>query len=120
MACELLNVRRLVDSQCIDTLPLHDATLKHVVVRWSERCVEGHFRAFRVPDQPAESLVLTWNGVRDIQIPQRAPWGDSHFVNSARQRRVAEELESFEIEMQSGNVISVSAARLSVEWMGAP
>lgn len=82
------------------TVPLHDATLVSVHLEWKEaRCtleVVTH-------DGPCK---LVFVDVSSVSIPKTQPWGPSSSINC---QRVTDD-DSFEIEIQSGDMISIRAA----------
>lgn len=65
--------------------------------------------SFETPESGAASLVA--EGVTDLHVPQMKPWGPSVHVNEVRESSVPPgNRRKLEIEMQSGDVIAVSAA----------
>ena len=87
------------------SLPLHDAILHELRVDWSTATCSAELEAFIDPRQTAIPRRLIWRGVRDVQAPHRAPWGDSVHINSAR----FQSPDVFIIEMQSGDEIRIVA-----------
>lgn len=88
-----------------DSLPLHDAVLHELRVDWPQTTCTAEVEAFIDPRQTALPRRLIWRGVRDVQAPHRAPWGDSAHINSAR----FQSPDIFVIEMQSGDEIRIVA-----------
>jgi hypothetical protein len=59
----------------------------------------------------AGGVSLVAEGVVDLHVPQMKPWGPSVHVNEVRQPPVgARKRRKLEIEMQSGDIITVTAA----------
>ena len=79
---------------------LHDATLVSVELLWAQgRC---NLELLVVGAGPSE---LTFVGVTGIHLPRRHPWGPSVYVNAFR----TVEPGSFELELQSGDVLCIKA-----------
>ena len=108
-----------MDSKAIGELPLHDAIIDRFVVHWAERYVIGYFLAYREPERSAEPLRVTWHGIHEFHLPRQAPWGESQRVNSATQLGFDDNFAKFQLEMQSGDVVSITASHFSTEWAGA-
>lgn len=85
-----------------DTLPMHDAVLISVLVSWDVARCELRFR-------PVGTLphLLVFEGFTRIDLPRHESWGPSSSVNSVRQPRNG----LFEIELQSGDTLSIEALR---------
>lgn len=89
----------------LDSLPLHDATLREVRFVWAEgRCTlslltNGH---------GAQELVFS--GVTELHLPRQLPWGPSVSINAARDCGS----NRFEVELQSGDVLRLQAASWQV------
>lgn len=88
----------------IESLPLHDATLKAVVLVWAEgRCV------LELSSSHDPSCELIFTGVSQLQVPRHRPWGPSVSINAVR--RVQD--NTYEVEVQSGDVLRIEAAAWS-------
>ncbi|MDD2724126.1 MAG: hypothetical protein PHH59_08925 [Methylovulum sp.] len=83
-----------------DSLPLHDAILNSINVDW-----KGGICVFQLETFVEKNCLLVFNGLSQINIPRHEPWGASISVNSLRQVGNSK----FEIEIQSGDVISIFA-----------
>jgi hypothetical protein len=88
----------------IDKLPLHDATLESIKVDWGSREVAINLKVYTSRNSSVEPYVLKFEKVNNIQAPHDSPWGDSESIN-----RVTVEDKKIKIEIQSGDVIEVSA-----------
>ena len=86
-------------TKSFDALKLHDATLKMIQLSWSEM----ECRLSLTTQQGNAELVFS--GVTHVDAPSEQPWGPSASINSQRVTSGA-----FEIEMQSGDLVRVSAA----------
>ena len=83
---------------------MHDWTLLSVKVDWIKgeaaidfRALSGHISVHAV-------------GLSEVHIPRHFPWGRSESVNSVKGPSLAENSEAhLSIEMQSGDVIRISA-----------
>lgn len=79
-------------------LPLHDVTLQTILVDWRAGvCTLGL-------DTGSGPQELIFSGLISIAIPRGQPWGPSTSINEVRERDGI-----YEIEVQSGDVVSVVA-----------
>jgi len=95
-----------MDLRDIATLDLHDATLVSVQLDWPKRHCRFVIRP--VSQAPSQPHSLDFCDVTLLHIPQQRLWGRSVSINSA----------SFDsgvvaIEMQSGDVIEITATSVS-------
>lgn len=86
----------------IESLPLHDATLEAVEVRWAEGLCTVSLKL------SSGKHLLKFGGVTMAAIPHRAPWGPSVCVNGASARDGV-----VSIEMQSGDTIEIAAEEVT-------
>ncbi len=87
-----------------ENLPLHDAVLAAAHISWeAARC---DFRIYPVGEK-AHSLVF--EGFTKLEFPRNEPWGPSSSINSATQPEATE----FVIELQSGDLLRITAAKWS-------
>jgi hypothetical protein len=89
----------------IKGLELHDATLVSVDFAWGI----GVCNLWLEHGQQG-SCVLTFAGVSNITLPRLQPWGRSSSINSARKI----EDNRYEIEMQSGDLLTIDANSASL------
>jgi hypothetical protein len=88
----------------IETLPLHDSTLRAIEVSWANaECVVRLSTA----DYPDCELVFA--AVSEVVITKRQPWGPSVSINTVVERAK----NQYEIEMQSGDVLRIAASNIS-------
>ena len=85
-------------------LPLHDALLESVEMRWAESTCVMKLKAFVSRTEHAKPHQLVFEGVTGLSIPKQAPWGSSNAINTA-----GGSPGRFRIEMQSGDLIEVTA-----------
>lgn len=84
---------------------MHDWVLYSIECDWKAAKVTIVFDTYR-----AGMVSLIADGVTDVHIPQTRPWGRSIHVNEVREARGGAGTErKLEIEMQSGDVITVAA-----------
>ena len=89
-------------------LKLHDATLKSITFEWREAlCI----LELRTSEEPHCKLIFS--AVTHIAVPRNQPWGPSVSINEFREKQPG----SFEIELQSGDVIEVKASNFLFEPM---
>jgi hypothetical protein len=83
---------------------MHDWTLLSVVFEWSDRKVIVNFKSHRRVE------ILVAHSVVDLHVPQTNAWGPSVSVNEVRGPLVrSDSFQTVEIEMQSGDVLSITA-----------
>ncbi|NMP01462.1 hypothetical protein HHE94_01810 [Pseudoalteromonas arctica] len=92
----------------IETLPLHDAILNTININWENRSVIFNLNVFTVKGGDALSHQLTFENASNIEVPHNSPWGDSIFINGVS---IIE--DNYEIEIQSGDVIKITAEKYS-------
>jgi hypothetical protein len=88
---------------------LHDAVLKAVGVDWENGLLTVD--VVRVPGGPAQ---LVCSGMTLLRMTRREEWGPSVFVNSVQARQQADGQTTIIVEIQSGDVIEVTAAEAYV------
>ena len=94
-----------------DFVDLHDATLLSLSFDWSK----SELRCLVRPVSPTPKTVcIVFSNVQLVKIPAGHPWGMSASINSSTRRKVDAGI-AIEIEMQSGDVIEVLAAKVGVE-----
>src|SRR4051812_16000640 len=82
-------------------LPLHDAVLAAAHVSWeAARC------DLRVYPLGIHAHWLVFEGFTALEFPRHAPWGPSVSINCVREPQPG----TFEIELQSGDVLRIAAA----------
>ena len=88
----------------IENLPLHDAIVDSINVNWVTKEVVINLKVFSKKGENAIPHSLIFKQVKSIKIPHESPWGESESINSA-----SVESGICQIEMQSGDVISILA-----------
>lgn len=91
-----------------EVLPLHDALLRSVELDWERKSCTFQVLAFATPAGNATPHVLSFEGVTFLSIPHNEPWGPSSRMNS-----VSSADAKFSLEMQSGDVIELTATSFS-------
>lgn len=85
---------------------LHDWALEELSLDWKSGelilKVSGYERINRIMCQ----------GLRHLDMPRENPWGPSVFINECRGPMSVDGEAKLEIEMQSGDVIVISAAKI--------
>lgn len=91
---------------------LHDATLRVLAI---ENSMNGAvLRAVLSPiDRPV--CVAVFSGLREIRSTRRDAWGPSDAINDASLTRTGEGEMQWQVEMQSGDAIQVTATAVHVE-----
>lgn len=83
---------------------MHDWTLIKIVYEWEHG---GHCRIF-FRDRSSTDRSVEAHQVSTLSIPRKEEWGPSVSVNSVSYKR-SKDHQEMNIEMQSGDVISVTA-----------
>ena len=91
-----------------EDLPLHDATLKSVQYNWGDSKVSLTFSVYTLELKGTISYQLIFEGCSDLHITHLIEWGESSSVNT-----LVMENESYKIEMQSGDVITLKSKGFS-------
>ena len=94
----------------LESLPLHDAVVKHISLLWKERTIEFSLLAFSQAGNSATPHNLQFTEVSNFNCPHASPWGESFYINSASGIS-----GTFVIEMQSGDEITIEAASYNFE-----
>lgn len=83
-----------------DALPLHDAVLSSIHLRWDDGQCTLRLRPVGQPQH-----LLVFDGCSHIALPRRANWGPSPAVLAQGQPGEGR----FEIAMQSGDTLEIEA-----------
>ncbi len=94
-------------------LPLHDAVVENIDIKWESSLVEINLYAFMHKNKRALPYVLKFIDVTEIQIPHNNPWGESVYINS-----VNTENNHYYIEMQSGDTLTIKSGGYSFDPSG--
>jgi hypothetical protein len=87
---------------------MHEWVLLSIAVDW-----KSGRSTFSFDTAQAGIVLLVAEGVVDLHVPQMKPWGPSVHVNEVREPRAESgKWRELEIEMQSGDVITVKAGSL--------
>lgn len=97
-----------------ESLPLHDATLTCLTCEWGEGVCTATLRLWEENAKQSRPYLLRWEGVTDMAIPRLQPWGPSVSVNTA-----SLDGNVYQLEMQSGDLIRVTAERFAFTPEGA-
>jgi hypothetical protein len=97
-----------------ESLPLHDATLVRLTCEWGEGVCTAMLRLWEENTKESPPYLLRWEGVTDVAMPRLQPWGPSVSVNT-----VTLEGKVYQLEMQSGDLIKVTAERFAFIPEGA-
>jgi hypothetical protein len=92
-----------------ETIPVHDASLEKLLLDWAAGTCSAFMRGS--VDAAGQDITVTWHGVTAVTVPRQLTWGPSVSVLNAARASDG----SFELAMQSGDVIRIQAARWSVE-----
>ena len=89
---------------------LHDASIETFSIDWNNKTCQLNLNIFLNTDEDAVSCKIIWRDLIEVNIPSKAPWGESVFINT--QRRNGE--NDYLIEMQSGDEIRISAGKVEL------
>ena len=85
-------------------MTMHDWTLLSIVLEWHSGQVTFSFKSEAGPER------LIAHSVTELLVSQRNEWGPSVSVNEVRGPSTTDKvLQSLEIEMQSGDILKVTA-----------
>jgi len=91
---------------------MDDWTLESIHFDWASAVAELRLKS------PRGQETITARGVHDIKTPHLSPWGPSVSVNTADGPKLVDGgLQYLNIEMQSGDVIEVSAPSFTLSLM---
>jgi hypothetical protein len=95
----------------LESTGLHDATLLSVTLNWEK--AEVKMLVLLLGGTPA---TLVFHQVTASVLPRDQPWGPSNSINSAKQHAVG----TYEVEMQSGDVLQFKAGSWSLSITASP
>lgn len=93
---------------------LHDGVLERITVDWSRQLVR-----ILATSVPGGLLMIVGEGLRDIHIPRREPWGPSRFINGVTVEQGDDSAVAVRIEMQSGDQITLICESFRVTHPGS-
>lgn len=95
----------------LNSIHLHDAELKEIKYDWNTFSLAILMMIFLDgPGKPSNECILMFTECSYLEIPHKAPWGDSLYVNGAIfKQNESEEEGEYEIEMISGDIIRFKA-----------
>jgi hypothetical protein len=85
-------------------LPLHDATIKSIILLWEQKICRIDLLAFAIPGNDATAHALEFSGTSLLIAPRGDAWGPSSSVLSGTRTP-----NGFSLAMQSGDTIEVAA-----------
>jgi hypothetical protein len=91
-------------------LPLHDAILHSVTVSWATRQCALELEVFFERGVNARPATLTFTNLSAVELPHKAPWGESIFVNECS----IDQTGRYIIEMQTGDVLAFEASEFTL------
>ncbi len=92
-------------NSCLADEKMHDWTLSRISVSWKKRECEFEF----VTSSSVVRLIAS--GLVQLVVPIREPWGASESVNSIVEQKLnSDNICRLDLEMQSGDVITIQAA----------
>jgi len=99
-----------MDQAQFEALPLHDATLSCLELLWEQGICRAYLRLWSKELGEVVSAVLEFQGVTGIEAPRKYEWGPSSSILKAKRSN-----EVYSIQMQSGDLISISAQGFKLE-----
>lgn len=91
---------------------LHDSTLERLVVNWESG---GGFLQLRSWEGGPILERLEFNGLRELSLPRRFPWGLSVSLNQCRIGTADESgISRLEVELQSGDLLRIEASEFEL------
>ncbi|MBR7784054.1 hypothetical protein [Undibacterium luofuense] len=93
---------------------MHDWTLKNVNFEWELARV-----VLELNDSVSAVRTLVADGVTELSVPRNNAWGSSVSVNDVHEiEELPSGLKQLKIEMQSGDVIQIVAAKFALPFDG--
>lgn len=87
---------------------MHDWTLVSIQTEWKNANILITFR-----NESSEEVTLTAEKFTNLHIPKRDEWGESISVNEVSEvKQLPDGNHQITIEMQSGDVLSIEAAKI--------
>ena len=100
---------------------LHDAILKHIKIDWEQGVLSLELELHEsIRQELAPELSLVFYGFKEMRCPRNFPWAPSDSVNGVEVQLYQDNFKKCNIEMQSGDVISIIAEKISVEPVAKP
>lgn len=93
-----------------DNLPLHDAVLKTIVVDWGSSEIILSVSAFVIKGEAAVPYLLRFSPVTMFEGSRFNEWGASNSILDAKASGT-----EFTVQMQSGDVIKINAAKYAFQ-----
>ncbi|WP_219836125.1 hypothetical protein [Paenibacillus sp. R14(2021)] len=99
-----------------NSIYFHDSELKEIKYDWNSFTLNLILNIFiDGPRKPFQQSILKFTECTLFEVPHNAPWGDSFYINGANQLLSADqEMSTYEIEMQSGDIIKINARRFEL------
>ena len=94
-----------------EKLSLHDATVSTISYQWEAGLVAIIGTRYNSVTHAAVKYTLFFYGVRFLSIPHSAEWGESNSILDLSRVNNSE----FRIQMQSGDLVAITAERFSLE-----
>jgi hypothetical protein len=94
----------------MDLAKLHDATLVRFILDWKS----GDFVIELRPTFSPSELMLIAKDISNIHCTRAMEWGISMSVNSVQITELEENIKKLEIQMQSGDVLSVETKAVTI------
>ena len=92
-------------TKAISERAMHDWILERVQIAWGEGKV-----VLELVDTGSAARTIEFTGVTHFEMPRTHPWGPSESINRVRGMVTTPSLgDSVEIEMQSGDIITINA-----------
>ncbi len=95
-------------TEAFESLDLHDASIETIVFDWKAGRCDIILQSWSVEHRKSLVTFLSFFEVSHLEIPRDVPWGESVSINEVKE---CDGL--FQIEMQSGDTISVVAKGFS-------
>jgi len=99
-----------MDQPEFEALRLHDATLSHLEFLWEQGICRAHIRVWSKALSEVFPAILEFQGVTYLEVPRNYEWGPSRSILNAKFFN-----EIYRIQMQSGDLISISAKGFKLE-----
>ena len=103
---------------CVAWQKLHDTTVDSARLDWRSGTSRLNIRWEDGTSPAGRGIELLATETSLFQWPRQQPWGRSDCINEVRgPTAVSDDLVRLEIEMQSGDLITIEAASVDLVWV---
>ena len=98
----------------VDWSDLHDSILRSISVDWESRVLQIFIGTNQISDWKGKDIVITCGQSTILHCEHLEPWGGSIYINEAKCENNNNGQISIQIEMQSGDIITIECQSIAV------